>query len=98
MVARLSSGSPANSSNEMNRNDELSLPITNERAGSSVVRNRSKVCPSRSEEIEPAVSAGATKQAVNSSSSMVVPNRVLPSVWRRVRMFVPLVVVGRKAR
>jgi hypothetical protein len=80
---KLIKGVVENRSKRINRNVELSFPRISERADSKVVRNISKVCPSRSDEIEPAVSAGATKQAVRSWRNIVVPNKVFPIVCLR---------------
>ena len=58
----------------------MSLPITNESAERSVVRNRSNVCRSRSPLTAPAVKAGPMNVTSTTCTASTAANSPLPAV------------------
>ncbi len=79
-----------NSSRKMNTSPEIYFPQTSARAGKSVTRSRSNVWRSRSTEIAPLVSAGATKLIITSSIQTIKPKAAFPKLRRSSRL--PIVV------
>ena len=79
---RLCTGMAVMISSNRNTIAELSLPNTKSRPESRVVRSRSNVWRSRSEEIAHEVRAGAIKLTMSSSSKTTVLKMILPTTCK----------------